>query len=71
MENSKPLIFLSAADELVAPLTSINRQRDNVRWLAAGSMTRKAALLLFDSVHVVSAIRRISFVHAQARIETE
>ncbi len=34
-------------------------------------MTRKAALLLFNSVHVVSAIRRISFVRAQARIETE
>src|SRR5271165_1785433 len=29
MENSKPLIFLSAADERVAPLTSKNRQRDN------------------------------------------
>src|SRR5208283_3017123 len=27
--NSNPLIFLSAADERVAPLTSNNRQRDN------------------------------------------
>ena len=31
MENSKPLIFLSAADERVAPLTSKNRQRDNAK----------------------------------------
>jgi hypothetical protein len=38
----------------------------------AGSMTREAALLLFNLVHVtVSTICRISFVCAQARIETE
>src|SRR2546426_10985693 len=38
----------------------------------AGSMTREAALLLFNLVHVtVSTIWRISFVCAQARIETE
>ena len=29
MEISKPLIFLSAADERFPPLTSKNRQRDN------------------------------------------
>ena len=29
MEISNPLILLSAADQRVAPLTSINRQRDN------------------------------------------
>jgi hypothetical protein len=41
-------------------------------WLSAGSMTREAALLLFNSVHVtVSTICRISFACAQARIETE
>jgi hypothetical protein len=35
-------------------------------------MTGEAALLLFNSVHVtVSTICRISFVCAQARIETE
>ena len=37
-----------------------------------GSMTREAALLLFNSVHVtVSAICRISFMCAQTRIEME
>ena len=42
------------------------------RWLSAGSVTRAAALLLFNSVHVnVSRICRIGFVCAQARIETE
>jgi hypothetical protein len=42
------------------------------RWLAAGSMTREAALLLFNSVHLtVSTVCRISFVCTQARIETE
>jgi len=42
------------------------------RWLAAGSVTREAALLPFNSVRVtVSTICRISFVRAQARIETE
>ena len=42
------------------------------RWLAAAGMTKEAALLLFNSVHVtVSTICRISFVCAQARIEAE
>jgi hypothetical protein len=42
------------------------------RLLAAGSMTGVAALPLFNSVDVtVSTICRISFVCAQARIETE
>ncbi len=42
------------------------------RWLAAAGMTKEAALLLFNSVPVtVSAICRISFVCAQARIEAE
>jgi hypothetical protein len=36
MEISKPLIFLSAADERVPPLTSKNRQRDNACQAACG-----------------------------------
>jgi hypothetical protein len=39
---------------------------------AAGSMTKEAALLLFDSVRAnVSTIHRISFACTQGRIETE
>jgi len=39
---------------------------------AAGSMTREAALLLFNSVRAnVSTIYRISFACTQGRIETE
>ncbi len=39
---------------------------------AEAGMTKEAALLLFNSVHVtVSTICRIGFVCAQARIETE
>ena len=40
--------------------------------MAAGSMTREAALLLFSSVRAnVSTIYRISFARTQGRIETE
>jgi hypothetical protein len=54
--------------------TYLNAERDLVAAVdaAAGSMTREAALLLFNSVHVtVSTICRIGSVYAQARIETE
>jgi hypothetical protein len=40
MEISKPLIFLSAADERVAPLTSKNRQRDNALTITGEGATR-------------------------------
>ena len=46
MEISKPLIFLSAADERVPPLTSKNRQRDNAFTL--DDLARKLALVLGD-----------------------
>ena len=53
----------------------VNRPETAGRWrlalVGAGSM-REAALLLFNLVHVtVCTICRISFVCAQARIETE
>jgi hypothetical protein len=48
--------------------------RDDGAWrrLAAANMTRKAALLLFNLAHIgISAICRMGFAYAQARIETE
>ena len=50
----------------------IHRRNDFRLKCACGKHDREAALLLFNLVHVtVSTICRISFVCAQARIETE
>jgi hypothetical protein len=71
-----PMVENHPTAELASPSAALRSPtvRDNGvwRWSAAGSTTREAVLLLFDSVDVtVSTFCWISFACAQGRIETE